>query len=104
MKSKIPAGTATQKALLCDSLSYLGGPEDAGSAAASPNSTSKGRETLRYCGEKGATPELPDQFEGKLNLAGRGLCGGEKSRALNTLSTLIEDLKVVGWRGKIRAV
>src|ERR1700716_1702915 len=56
------------------------------------------------CAEIFATPELPDQFERKLNLAGRGLCGGEKSRALNTLSTLIEDLKVVGWRGKIRAV
>jgi len=47
---------------------------------------------------------LPDQFERKLNLAGCGLGGGEKSRALNTLSALIEDLKVVGWRGKIRAV
>jgi len=59
---------------------------------------------IQDCAEIFATWELPDQFERKLNLAGCGLCGGEKSCALNTLSTLIEDLKVVGWRGKIRSV
>ena len=68
------------------------------------NSTSECRKTPRHFAETFAIQELPDQFQRKLNLAGRGLCGGEKSRALNTLSTLIEDLKVVGWRGKIRAV
>src|ERR1700674_3549988 len=51
-----------------------------------------------------AVLELPDQFERKLDLTGRGLSGGKKSGALNALSFLIEDREVVGWRGKIRAV
>ena len=48
--------------------------------------------------------ELPDHFERKLNLTGRGLSGGKKSGALNALPFLIEDRKIVGWRRKIRAV
>jgi hypothetical protein len=48
--------------------------------------------------------KLPDQLERELNLAGRCLRGGEKSRALNALPILIEDRKVVGGRGKIRTV
>jgi hypothetical protein len=51
-----------------------------------------------------AVLELPDQFKRKLNLTGSGLSRGKKSRALNALSFLIENRKVVGWRGKIRAV
>ena len=47
---------------------------------------------------------LPNKLQGELNLSGRSLCRGEKARALNALPLLIEDRKVVGWRGKIRAV
>ena len=49
-------------------------------------------------------PCLPDQFKGKLNLAGRRLRRGEEPSALNRLPILIENSKVVGWRGKIRAI
>ena len=51
-----------------------------------------------------AVLELPDQFHRKLNLTGSGLSRGKKSGALNALSFLIEDRKVVSWRRKIRAV
>jgi hypothetical protein len=85
-------------------LSFLSSPDGAKSAAAGPTSTSECGETPRFHAETFAIQELPDQLQRELNLAGRGLCGVDESRALNSLAILIEDLKVVGWRGKIRAV
>lgn len=45
--------------------------------------------------------DSPDQFQRNLNLPGSGLCGGDESSASDRLSVFIEDLQVVGWRGKV---
>jgi hypothetical protein len=47
---------------------------------------------------------LPDQFQRKLNLARGGLCGRDEPRTGNGVPALVENRKVVGRRGKIRAV
>ena len=47
---------------------------------------------------------LPDQFQSKLNLARRGLCGGDQPGAGDGISSLIEHGKVRSRRRKIGPV
>src|SRR5690348_7278525 len=49
-------------------------------------------------------PVSPDQFQRKLNLARRRLCGGNQPGAGDGISSLIKDSEVSGRRGKISPI
>jgi len=46
----------------------------------------------------------PDQFKCKLNLAGSSLRRSDESRTGDRVTSLVEDLKIVGRRGEICVV